>query len=84
MRCVWLSGMCVAVSLGAGARPASAAQAQAAAAIEEVTAYSVAPGDVLRISVWKEPELSAEVFVRLDGMITVPLAGDVRASGKTT
>jgi len=84
VRSVWLSGMCVAVSLGAGVRPASAAQAQAAAVIEEAPAYSVAPGDVLRISVWKEPELSAEVFVRLDGMITVPLAGDVKAAGKTT
>jgi polysaccharide export outer membrane protein len=39
---------------------------------------------VLRIAVWKEAELSAEVFVRLDGMITVPLAGDVKAAGRTT
>ena len=33
------------------------------------------PGDVLRIAVWKEPELSTEVFVRLDGMITVSARG---------
>jgi polysaccharide export outer membrane protein len=51
---------------------------------EEVLSYSVAPGDVLRIAVWKEPELSGDVFVRLDGMITVPLVGDIRAAGKTT
>ena len=87
MRSVLLSGLCVAVSLGVGARPATAAQAvaeTAPAAADEMAAYSVAPGDVLRIAVWKEPELSGDAFVRLDGMITVPLVGDVKAAGKTT
>jgi polysaccharide export outer membrane protein len=46
--------------------------------------YYVAPGDVLRIAVWKEPELTTEVHVRLDGKITVPLVGDVKAEGRTT
>ena len=87
MRSVLLSGLCVAVSLGVGARPTTAAQAvaeTAPAAADEMAAYSVAPGDVLRIAVWKEPELSGDAFVRLDGMITVPLVGDVKAAGKTT
>lgn len=87
MRSVLLSGLCVAVSLGVGARPTTAAQVvteAAPAAADETAAYSVAPGDVLRIAVWKEPELSGDAFVRLDGMITVPLVGDVKAAGKTT
>ena len=87
MRSVLLSGLCVAVSLGVGARPTTAAQGvaeTAPAAADEMAAYSVAPGDVLRIAVWKEPELSGDAFVRLDGMITVPLVGDVKAAGKTT
>ncbi|HVO12204.1 MAG TPA: polysaccharide biosynthesis/export family protein [Vicinamibacteria bacterium] len=46
-------------------------------------AYLVAPGDVLKILVWKEPELSTEAFVRLDGRVTVPLLGDVMAAGRT-
>jgi polysaccharide export outer membrane protein len=46
--------------------------------------YLVAPGDVLRVVVWKEPELTSEVFVRLDGRITVPLVGDIAAAGRTT
>ena len=46
--------------------------------------YLVAPGDVLKISVWREPELTTDVFVRLDGRITVPLVGDILASGRTT
>ena len=87
MRSVMLSGLCVAVWLGVGARPTAAAQVTAetaAAPVVEAGAYSVAPGDVLRIAVWKEPELSGDVFVRLDGMITVALVGDVKAAGKTT
>ncbi len=46
--------------------------------------YYIAPGDVLRIAVWKEPELTTDVYVRLDGRITVPLVGDVKAEGRTT
>jgi polysaccharide export outer membrane protein len=37
----------------------------------------------LRITVWKEPELTGDVTVRLDGMVTVPLLGDVQAAGRT-
>ncbi len=85
MRGLLRSGLWVVVSLGAAVRPVAAAQAPAPPApAEEVSPYSVAPGDVLKIAVWKEPELSGEVFVRLDGMITVPLVGDIRAAGKST
>jgi polysaccharide export outer membrane protein len=45
--------------------------------------YTVNPGDVLAISVWKEVDLQAEVLVRPDGFFTFPLAGDVQAYGKT-
>ena len=51
-----------------------------AAAAEE---YQISQGDVLRIAVWREPELTTEVSVRLDGRITVPLLGDVPAVGKS-
>ena len=45
--------------------------------------YRVAPGDVLQVFVWKEPELSREVRVRPDGYLTVPLIGDLFVVGKT-
>jgi polysaccharide export outer membrane protein len=32
--------------------------------------------------VWKEPELTREVTVRIDGKISVPLLGDLQAAGK--
>jgi polysaccharide export outer membrane protein len=46
------------------------------------TGYVIGISDVLRIVVWKEPDLTLEVTVRPDGMITLPLIGDVVASGR--
>jgi polysaccharide export outer membrane protein len=68
----------------AATAPAPAAQAPPASPSDEPSEYYVAAGDVLRIAVWKEPELTSDVFVRLDGRITVPLVGDVMAAGRTT
>lgn len=40
--------------------------------------------DTLAVSVWKEPELSVkEVMVRPDGRISLPLIGEIQASGLT-
>lgn len=46
--------------------------------------YRIGVGDSLIVSVWRNPELSAEVVVLPDGMIAVPLGGDVKAAGETT
>jgi polysaccharide export outer membrane protein len=51
--------------------------------IIEPVEYRIGPGDVLRLFVWKEPDLSGEVTVRFDGKVTVPLLGDVDASSRT-
>jgi polysaccharide export outer membrane protein len=45
------------------------------------SAYRIGAGDVLRVVVWKEPDLTLDATVRLDGMITLPLLGDVPAAG---
>lgn len=44
--------------------------------------YQIGIGDQLSVSVWKNPELSVAVPVRPDGMISVPLIGDIVAAGK--
>lgn len=46
-------------------------------------AYTVQPGDVLGISVWKEQDLQGEVLVRPDGGFSFPLVGEVMGAGKT-
>ena len=45
--------------------------------------YVIGIPDVLRIVVWRNPELSVDVPVRRDGMISVPLVDDVQAEGLT-
>lgn len=49
--------------------------------IEET--YRIGVDDNLQVKVWRNPELSVAVPVRPDGMISVPLIGDVRAGGMT-
>ena len=44
--------------------------------------YRVQVGDALVVNVWGQASLSQEVVVRPDGSITLPLIGDVRASGQ--
>jgi polysaccharide export outer membrane protein len=45
--------------------------------------YRIGPGDKLRIEVYKDQQLSQSVQVRPDGKITLPLVGDIEATGKT-
>jgi polysaccharide export outer membrane protein len=45
--------------------------------------YIIGDDDVLSINVWKEGELSKTVPVRPDGMITLPLVGEIKAVGLT-
>jgi polysaccharide export outer membrane protein len=47
--------------------------------------YIVGEADVLRINVWKQPEISqSSIVVRPDGMVSLPLIGNVKISGLTT
>ena len=48
-----------------------------------VDAYKMAVGDQVQINVWKNPELSVAAPIRPDGKISLPLAGDVMAVGRT-
>jgi polysaccharide export outer membrane protein len=48
---------------------------------EPSNVYAVLPGDVLQVSVWKEPELQLEVLVRPDSAFSFPLAGDISTEG---
>jgi len=45
--------------------------------------YIIGLGDQLQVMVWKEPELTQTMSVRMDGRISLPLVGDVEAAGKT-
>ncbi len=46
-------------------------------------AYRIGPGDTLEVFVWRNPEISTQVQVRPDGMISTPLVEDMVAVAKT-
>jgi polysaccharide export outer membrane protein len=66
---------------GAAAAPARAAVRPSAPWNEQE--YRLGPGDKLRVEVYREAQLSQSLQVRPDGRITLPLIGDVPATGKT-
>lgn len=45
--------------------------------------YKVNPGDVLEVFVWNEEAITRQVIVRPDGFLSLPLAGEVKAGGRT-
>jgi polysaccharide export outer membrane protein len=45
--------------------------------------YIVGESDVIRVNVWKEPEVSQTVVVRTDGSISLPLINEVKVAGMT-
>ena len=72
-----LHGALLAILVSIGFSSLSYAQDEA----EPADAYTVLPGDVLQISVWKEPDLQLEVLVRPDSAFSFPLAGDISTKG---
>jgi polysaccharide biosynthesis/export protein len=47
------------------------------------SSYIIGPTDVITVTVLKETTLSSSILVRPDGMITMPLIGEVKAAGLT-
>lgn len=61
----------------------SIADAAHATAQAHDTSYIIGNSDVLAITVWKEPEISRSIPVRPDGKISLPLVGELQATGRT-
>jgi polysaccharide biosynthesis/export protein len=61
-------------------KPEAAAQAPETSSESD---YVIGADDTLRISVWKEPDLSETLPVRPDGKISMPLLNDIPAAGLT-
>lgn len=65
------------------AASAPAVTRNATAAVVPPAGYTIGPDDRLAITFWRNTELSAEVVVRPDGRISLPLLNDVEAAGLT-
>jgi polysaccharide biosynthesis/export protein len=61
----------------------AASQSAAVMSGSSSLSYVIGASDVLNVTVWREPTLSGSILVRPDGMITMPLLGDVQASGQS-
>ena len=82
---------CILVTCIMGPGQSAAAEKKTAAAKQTWSAkanpndYKIGAGDILEITIWKEPDLSRnEVLVRTDGKISFPLLNDVQTAGLTT
>lgn len=79
-RCAIAASIC-GLAWVAGCSSAPSAPDTAATAVPPE--YRIGPGDGLNIFVWNHPELSLQVPVRPDGMISTPLVENLVAAGKT-
>lgn len=63
--------------------PASppAAPAERPPFLSDTAAITLRPGDLLRIQVWREPDLQGEFQVDMDGVVILPLIGEKRVTG---
>ena len=90
-RAVGLGALALVVSLAGTAAAQGQATPPAAAAAEPTPApgvatpadYVIGPEDVLEVVFWREKDLSGQVMVRPDGMVSLPLLNDVQAAGLT-
>ena len=65
------------------ATPTTAKPAVPGTSVPTEAGFTIGPEDVLGILVWRDQEMSGDVTVRSDGMISLPLIRDVKAAGLT-
>jgi len=79
----------LALALALGTATAAAAQAPCPVDAPDTSSgvtpagYTIGPDDVLEVTFWREKDMSAEVTVRPDGFVALPLLNDVQAAGLT-
>ena len=63
--------------------PAAAAESGTTSTVTTPPGYVIGVDDVLSIVYWRDKEMTNDVVVRPDGMISLPLLNDVAAAGLT-
>ena len=91
--CCLVTGAAIAFAPAAAARQIATARPAAAEASDKADTkarppspgdeYRLGSGDRIRVEVYKDAQLSQSAQVRPDGKITLPLLGDIEATGKT-
>jgi polysaccharide export outer membrane protein len=84
LRALLLMGVATLASVAVWAQAGPKKGAGAGQSTATPPEYRIGPGDVLQISVFKEPDASVpEATVRSDGKISMPFVGDVDVQGLT-
>jgi len=78
-----LNGQVPTASAAAGSTSAPVRETAKPAQSAVPDEFIIGTGDVLAINVWKEAEVSRVIPVRSDGRISLPLIGELQASGLT-
>ena len=78
LRVLVIAGMLLGMPMGCASVPKEALDEAAKPVSKE---FLLGPEDVLEVTVWRNQDLSRIVVVRPDGKISLPLIGDVQASG---
>ena len=78
-RMLVIVGMLLGVPMGCASVVPKEAMDEAAKPVSKE--FLLGPEDVLEVTVWRNQDLSRTVVVRPDGKISLPLIGDVQASG---
>lgn len=81
--CAALTGPAAARQVAQAPKSANSGGAVAPAGATVPPGYVIGADDVLSIAFWRDKELSADVVVRPDGKISLPLLNDVHAVGYT-
>lgn len=77
MVCSLTAGLCSALLLGCAQSVPQERE------YETPAEFLLGPEDVLDITVWKNQDLSKTTIIRPDGLISIPIIGDVQAAGLT-
>ena len=79
VRLLMITGVLLGMSMGCATVVPKEALEEAARPVSKE--FLLGPEDVLEVTVWRNQDLSRTVVVRPDGKISLPLIGDIQASG---
>lgn len=82
--CRALAALLLGIGILAGCAATGAPCATAPPPEAAVAGYRLGPGDLVRVTVFRQPDLSGQFRLDGDGELALPLAGEIRAGRLTT
>lgn len=83
IRCLAGTFAVAAALIAAGASASHAQSLPASATAGEERARLLRPGDLIRLRIWREPDLSGDFLVDVDGIIVFPMIGPYQVTNES-